>query len=92
MIWGKSVYNVCLTKTQILVVITGRYCVFCREGGTSYERDGNMVYPPNGAAKAEPKVVRLFLLMFYFCIRKRILDFQFAVENSPFLNIENVLS
>ena len=26
-----------------------------------------MFYPPKGAVKAEPKVVQLFLLMFYLC-------------------------
>ena len=49
-------------------------------------------YFPKGAAKAEPKVVQLFLLMFYFCVRKRILDFQFWTGNPPFWDLENVLS
>ena len=30
--------------------------------------------------------------MSYFCVRKRILDFQFVVVNPPFWNLENVLS
>ena len=36
-----------------------------------------MLYPPKGAAIAEPKVGQSFLLMFYICVRKRILDFKF---------------
>ena len=52
-----------------------------------------MLYPTKGLCESrEPKVVQLFLLMFYFCVRKRILDFQFTGENSPFWNLENVLS
>ena len=51
-----------------------------------------MFYSPKGAAKAEPKVVQLFLLIFYFWVRKRILDFQFSNGDSPFWNLENVLS
>ena len=37
-----------------------------------------------GAAKVEPKVVQLFLLKFYFFVRKRILDFQFTNGFLPF--------
>ena len=48
----------------------------------------NGVYPPKRAAKAVPKVVQLFLLVFYFCFSKRILDFQFTGGNSPFLDLE----
>ena len=51
-----------------------------------------MFYPPKGAPKAEPKVVQLFLLMFYFCARKRILDFKFANYFLLFRDLENVLS
>ena len=51
-----------------------------------------MLYPPKRAAKAEPEVVQLFLVMFYFWVRKRILDFQFTDGNSTFWNLENVLS
>ena len=41
--------------------------------------------------KAEPKAVQLFLLMFYFCVRKRLLDFQFPDGSSSFCDLENVL-
>ena len=37
-----------------------------------------------------PKVVQLFLLML-FCLRKRILDFQFTLGNPPFRDPPNVL-
>ena len=49
-----------------------------------------MFYPPKGAAKAEPMLVQLFLLMFDFWVRKRILDFQFTAENSTFWKLEKV--
>ena len=45
---------------------------------------------PKGAAKAVPKVVQLFLLMLYFCVRKRILDSQFTARNSPIWHLEIV--
>ena len=50
------------------------------------------LYPPTGAAKAVPKVVQFFLLMFEFWIRKRILEFQFTGGFVPFWDLENVLS
>ena len=43
-----------------------------------------MLYPPKGAARAEPKVVQLFLLIFYFKVWKRILDFNLKTKNSLF--------
>ena len=50
---------------------------------------------PEGTPKGEPKVVQLFLLMFYFsillCLEKGVWHFQFTGGNSPFWNLENVL-
>ena len=36
----------------------------------------------------EPKVVQLFLLRFQFCVRYRILDFQFTAGFLPFWDLE----
>ena len=48
-----------------------------------------MFYPTKGLCIKE---VKLFLLMFLFCFRKRILDFQFSPSNPPLWNLQNVLS
>ena len=42
------------------------------------------ILSPEGSCKSRTKVVQIFLLMFYFCVRKRILDFQFTAGNLPF--------
>ena len=51
---------------------------------SNYFKFRNFFYPPNGAAKTVLKVVQLFLLMFYFCVRKRVLDSQFTGGNFLF--------
>ena len=42
-------------------------------------------YPPKRRLLADSRGVRLFLLMFWFCVRKRILDFQNPHISSAFL-------
>ena len=57
-----------------------------------YNKFNIELYSHKRAAKAVPKVVQLFLLVFYFRFSKRILDFQFTGRFLPFLNLENILS
>ena len=43
-----------------------------------------MFYPPKGAAKAEPKVVQLFLLSILLCLRNGFDTFKVPIFHRPF--------
>ena len=51
-----------------------------------------MFYPPKGRLPADSSRGPIVFTYVLFCVRKRILDFQFTSGNSSFLNLENVLS
>jgi len=50
------------------------------------------VLSPEGTAKAVPKVVQLFLLMFYFWVGNVYWTFKIRIFHRPFWDLENVLS
>ena len=49
------------------------------------------LYSHKRAAKAVPKVVQLFLPVFYFYVSKCKLDIRFTGANTSFLDLENIL-
>ena len=51
-----------------------------------------MFDPPKGLCKADTEGGSIICTDISFYVRKRILDFQFTSGNSPFWNLENVLS
>ena len=49
------------------------------------------VYPPKGICKTDTEGGPIIFTYFLFCVRKRILDFQFTDGFLPFWDLENVL-